>query len=187
APPISVRHGTASPAAFVHCLACAPCQTPDKSGCPSGRRGAGAVRSALPSGFLGMPSVGYRSHCPDATARAPISGTKTYASTLRRLMFPPVPLPTARHRLCLFDVGQTFRHFNIRSPWIFDERDSNAKIGHLGVGTIQLDALGFKLLRESLEVFDFEADVIDRPASRADGRRRRRREVKEHARQLTLQ
>src|SRR5215813_5731479 len=36
----------------------------------------------------------------------------------------------------LLDVRQTFRHFNIRSPWIFDERDSDAKFRHLGVGTI---------------------------------------------------
>src|SRR5262249_24304158 len=34
------------------------------SGLPSGRRGAGAVKSGLPS-FLGIPSVGYRSHWAD--------------------------------------------------------------------------------------------------------------------------
>jgi hypothetical protein len=61
----------------------------------------------------------------------------------------------------LFDVGQTFRHFDIRSPRIFDERDRNAKLGHLSVGAIKLDALSFKLFRERLKVFDLEANVID--------------------------
>ena len=59
-------------------------------------------------------------------------------------------------------VGQAFRHFNIRSPWILDERDRDAKLRHLRVGTIQLDALRFELLCECLKVFNFETDVIDR-------------------------
>jgi len=70
----------------------------------------------------------------------------------------------------LLDVGESFRHFDVRSPGIFDERDRDAQLGHLGIGTIQFDALGFELLRERLEVFDLEADVIDRSAGRADGR-----------------
>src|SRR5215831_6059168 len=86
----------------------------------------------------------------------------------------------------LLYVDQTFRHFNVRSPRVFDERDGDAKLRHLSVGTIQLDALGFELLCERLKVFDLEADVIDRSAGRADGRRRRRREVQENARQLIL-
>jgi hypothetical protein len=72
----------------------------------------------------------------------------------------------------LLDVDEPFRHFDIRSPGIFDERDRDAKLRHLGVGAIQFDALGFELLRERLEVFDLEADMIDRSAGRADGRRR---------------
>src|ERR1700682_6183579 len=77
----------------------------------------------------------------------------------------------ARRRIdvTLLEVGESFRHFDIRSPGIFDERNRDAKLGHLGVGTIQSDALGFELLRERLEVFDLEADVIDRSAGCADG------------------
>src|SRR5690349_9306830 len=91
-----------------------------------------------------------------------------------------IAITAARARLSrrfLLDVGQAFRHFDVRSPWIFDERDRDAEFGHFRVGTIQLDALGFELLRESLEVFDLEADVVDRSAGCADGRRRRWREV----------
>src|SRR5215471_20930035 len=86
--------------------------------------------------------------------------------------------------LTLLEIGESFRHFDIRSPGIFDKRDRDAKLRNLGVGTIQFDALGFELLRERLEVFDLEADMIDRSAGRADGRSRRRREVQEHAGQL---
>ena len=70
----------------------------------------------------------------------------------------------------LLKVGQSFGHFDIRSPRIFDERDRYAKLGNLGVGTIQFDALGFELLRERLQVFDLEADVIDRFAEKGDVR-----------------
>src|SRR4030095_13638908 len=62
----------------------------------------------------------------------------------------------------LLHVRQAFRHFDIRSPGIFDKRDCDAKLRNLGVGTIQLDARGFELLRERLKVFDLEANVIDR-------------------------
>jgi hypothetical protein len=81
----------------------------------------------------------------------------------------------------LLDVSEAFRHFDIRAPGIFHERDCNAELRHLRVGTIQFDALRFELLRECLEVLDLEADMIDRPAGRADGRRRRRREVQGHS------
>src|SRR5579859_2131709 len=37
--------------------------SPDKSGLPSGVRGAGAVRFGLPSAVRGMPGVGYFNHC----------------------------------------------------------------------------------------------------------------------------
>ena len=40
----------------------------------------------------------------------------------------------------------------------------------LRVRTIELDAVGLELLGERLEVLHFEADVIDRPALRADDR-----------------
>src|SRR5260221_85543 len=36
---------------------------PDRSGLPSVVRGAGAVKSDLPSGVLGTPAVGYGGHC----------------------------------------------------------------------------------------------------------------------------
>ena len=74
--------------------------------------------------------------------------------------------------LALLDIGETLGHFDIRSPGIFDERDRDTQLGHLGVGTIQFDTLGFQLLRKRLEVFDLKADVIDGPAGCADGRRR---------------
>jgi hypothetical protein len=41
----------------------APDQMPDKSGLPSGVRGAGADRFGLPSGSRGIPGVGKLSHC----------------------------------------------------------------------------------------------------------------------------
>src|SRR5262252_8268854 len=64
----------------------------------------------------------------------------------------------------LLDVCEPFRHLDIRAPGIFDERDRDAKLRHLGVGTVQFDALSFELLCELLEVFDLEADMIDRSA-----------------------
>src|SRR6185503_13028397 len=36
---------------------------PERSGLPSGVRGAGAVRFGLPSGVRGIPAVGWVSHC----------------------------------------------------------------------------------------------------------------------------
>ena len=38
-------------------------QIPDKSGCPSGNRGAGAERFGLPSGARGMAEAGTFTHC----------------------------------------------------------------------------------------------------------------------------
>src|SRR5689334_488449 len=46
------------------------CQMPDKSGCPSGALGAGALRFGLPLGSRGMPGVGYPIHCPAAMPNA---------------------------------------------------------------------------------------------------------------------
>src|SRR5678815_68207 len=62
---------------------------PDRSGRPSGKRGAGAVKSGLPSGFLGMPSVGYRSHCPNPGAGAPTSAANTQKITATRRIVHP--------------------------------------------------------------------------------------------------
>src|SRR5262245_50609523 len=41
---------------------------PDRSGLPSGVRGAGAERFGLPSGMRGIPAVGWFSHCAAAGA-----------------------------------------------------------------------------------------------------------------------
>src|SRR5438093_752716 len=48
---------------FCSYLAKILCHRPERSGLPSGVRGAGAVRFGLPSGVRGMPAVGYFSHC----------------------------------------------------------------------------------------------------------------------------
>src|SRR5437899_9921419 len=53
----------------------APLQTPDKSGLSSAVRGAGAAMSGVPSGWRGVPGVGYLSHC--AAALVDSSDTKT--------------------------------------------------------------------------------------------------------------
>src|SRR5215468_11119584 len=82
----------------------------------------------------------------------------------------------------LFDVGEPFRHLDVRPPRILDERDRDAELRHLRIGTIELDAVGLELLRKRLEVLDLEADVIDRPARGADRWRWRRREVEEYTR-----
>src|SRR5262249_43952837 len=74
--------------------------------------------------------------------------------------------------LVLLDCPKPFRHLDVRSPGIFDERDGDPEFRHFRVGTIELDAVGFELLRERLEVLHLEADVIQRAAGRADGRRR---------------
>src|SRR5438552_13583138 len=44
-------------------LALPDSQTPDRSGWPSGARGAGAERLGLPSSPLGIPPVGTFTHC----------------------------------------------------------------------------------------------------------------------------
>ena len=53
--------------------------------------------------------------------------------------------------VALLEVDESFRHFDIRSPGIFDKRDRDAKLRHPGVRAIQFDSLGFELLRERLE------------------------------------
>src|SRR5262249_40902245 len=122
-PPISVPHGTGSPAAFTHCLDCAACQTPEKSGCPSGRRGAGAVRAGLPSGFFGMASVGYRSHWPAAMEDTPITATKAYPRTFRRLMFPllwPTPDTKGAYYLSHDESATSLNSADYSWPFSFD-------------------------------------------------------------------
>src|SRR5690349_1549624 len=74
-------HGAAWPFASTHCRCWAACQIPDKSGLPSGSRGAGAVKSGLPSAFLGMPSVGYFNHCAATTDVAHMTAAKASAGT----------------------------------------------------------------------------------------------------------
>src|SRR5947209_5561126 len=61
-------------------LGSAVVQIPEKSGLPSGMRGARAVMSTLPSGFRGTPAVGYFSHC---AAKGVATMTKV-ASAARR-------------------------------------------------------------------------------------------------------
>src|SRR5439155_1013431 len=48
-----------------HGRLCSMSQIPERSGLPSGVRGAGAVRFGFPSGIRGTPAVGYFSHCAD--------------------------------------------------------------------------------------------------------------------------
>ena len=65
---IGSSFGFRSAARLIRYLAEAICQMPEKSGWPSGRWGAGAVRSTLPSLVRGMPAVGSFVHCAGATA-----------------------------------------------------------------------------------------------------------------------
>src|SRR5262245_894971 len=67
---------------------------PDRSGVPSGSRGAGAARSGLPSAFRGIPSVGYRSHCATPREAAPVN---TRASAIVQ---PVLPIPRPSCLLC---------------------------------------------------------------------------------------
>src|SRR5688572_28154150 len=62
-PPISVPQANS----LVHGIFLADCQIPEKSGRPSGSRGAGALRFGLPSAVRGTPGVGRNTHCPDAS------------------------------------------------------------------------------------------------------------------------
>src|SRR5687767_14405704 len=69
---------------------------PEKSGFPSGSRGVGAVKSGLPSAFLGTSAVGWRTHWPRATAGTPMAAASTSPNTarLRRNQTPRrVPAP----------------------------------------------------------------------------------------------
>src|SRR5262245_21807275 len=51
-----------------HGRLCSISHIPDKSGCPSMDRGAGAFSSGAPSAVRGTPAVGYFNHCADAGA-----------------------------------------------------------------------------------------------------------------------
>src|SRR5262245_57539445 len=61
--------------------------SPERSGLPSGARGAGAVRFGLPPGVRGMPGVGWFSHCA-------ASGTPnaTVSTATRDAFIPATPL-----------------------------------------------------------------------------------------------
>src|ERR1051325_5664008 len=67
-------------------------QIPERSGLPSAIRGAGAVRLGLPSASLGIPAVGYFSHCApigtDRTQRPAAVNASTIDRTLdTRIVF----------------------------------------------------------------------------------------------------
>src|SRR5574341_968512 len=69
-----------------HGLVFSAIQPPEKSGSPSRPLGAGAVMFGEPSAFLGMPAVGYFTHCAPTTAgrahaRASTTTTVVAAST----------------------------------------------------------------------------------------------------------
>src|SRR5882672_988638 len=50
-------------------------QTPDKSGLPLAARGAGALRSVLPSAVFGTEPAGYAGHCACSEATATSTAT----------------------------------------------------------------------------------------------------------------
>src|SRR5213594_3786176 len=67
------------------------CHKPDKSGLPSGVRGAGAARFGLPSSLRGMPGVGCFNHCaPSGVVNADKSTAKAivFISCLLRIAQP---------------------------------------------------------------------------------------------------
>src|SRR5579862_9006580 len=76
--------GLKSAAILIRYFAPAGCHTPDKSGLRSAFRGAGAVRSGLPSLVIGTPSVGTFSHCVGAVEQ--IASKKRDAIGIRVLI-----------------------------------------------------------------------------------------------------
>src|SRR5215831_14370252 len=53
------------------------CQSPVRSACPSGARGAGAARFGLPLAVRGMPGVGWLSHCACADVETSVRPSMT--------------------------------------------------------------------------------------------------------------
>ncbi len=76
------------------------CHSPDRSGLPSGIRGAGAARLGLPSAVFGTPAGRWFGHC--AEARAGRAANATAASNV----FMRSPLPR-RHFVLLFFPAST--------------------------------------------------------------------------------
>ena len=78
------------------------CQSPERSGLPSGARGAGADRFGLPSGVRGIPAVGWFNHwaASGSAQRDRYDGDESglHAATVRRSW--PRPLNTASIAAC---------------------------------------------------------------------------------------
>src|SRR4029450_10802385 len=65
-------------------------------------------------------------------------------------------LPRASRRDALLNLVQPFGQLDVRAPGILDERDRDVEGGDLAIGDIELDAVGFELLGERLEILDLE-------------------------------
>src|SRR5712692_9408898 len=78
----SVPHSWNRPVPGLHGTFVAVDQIPEKSGLPSGSRGAGALRLGLPSAVRGTSAVGYFSHWPSATPGAHVTAKTIIASIL---------------------------------------------------------------------------------------------------------
>src|SRR5262245_4652269 len=82
----------------------------------------------------------------------------------------------------LRDLVQSLGQLDVGAPRIGEERDGDPQRRHFSIRHAHLDAVGFQLFREFLEVLHFEADVIECAAGGSDHRIRRRREVERDAR-----
>src|SRR5215471_20118510 len=74
-------------------------QRPERSGWPSGARGAGAARFGLPSGVRGTPGVGRFSHCAaKGAANAPASAAMRQAfivaTSFQATIYTPISFQT---------------------------------------------------------------------------------------------
>src|SRR5881397_2719973 len=71
--------------------------SPERSGLPSGVRGAGAARFGLPSGVRGIPGVVWFNH---SAASGALSATVSTAMREAFMVRPPCRLPTAVEAGC---------------------------------------------------------------------------------------
>src|SRR4029453_18637402 len=91
------------------------------------------------------------------------------------------PKPIVESSRTSIHFVQAFGQLDKSTPRSGEKCDGDAKGRYLAVRPGQLHALGFKILRERLEVLHLEADVIERPPLRPDDRGLRRREVHHEA------
>src|ERR1022692_2231927 len=122
--------------------------SPDKSGLPSGVRGAGAVRFGLPSAVRGMPGVGCCTHC---AASGVTSAVKTVAAA--KIFIGPKP-----------PCGN-YTPKNCRMPWVPRWRQSAGPALLLLLSRNVL--LGEQLEAHRLRAFIFDFEIT-RHRSRAD-------------------